>query len=99
MTERRETPMTDSPTEETYDRPDPLWLRIVWMVILAALTSLATTLLIVAAILQVIAKLVDNGQPNDRLRVFGEGLARWFAKTARFQTFATEEKPFPWSGW
>ncbi len=91
--------MTEGQADETYDRPDPLWLRIVWMVILAALTSLATTLLVVAAILQVIAKLVDNGQPNERLRVFGEGMARWFGKTARFQTFATEEKPFPWSGW
>lgn len=89
----------DPPQTESYDKPEPMWLRIVWMLILAALTSLATSLLIVAAILQVIAKLVDNGTPNERIKVFGEGLARWFARTARYQTFATDEKPFPWSGW
>ncbi len=91
--------MNDTAPEEPYEPADPLWLRVVWMVILAALTSLATSVLAVAAVLQLVARLVDNGRPNDRLVAFGEGLARWFAKTARFQTFATEEKPFPWSGW
>jgi hypothetical protein len=90
---------TDPPQVESYDKPEPMWLRVIWMVILAGLTSLATSLLIVAAVLQVIAKLVNNGTPNDRIKAFGEGLARWFARTARYQTFATDEKPFPWSPW
>ncbi|MGI9520831.1 MAG: DUF4389 domain-containing protein [Hyphomicrobiaceae bacterium] len=37
--------------------------------------------------------------PNTVLVDFGKSLALWLADVVRFVCCATDEKPFPWSGW
>jgi hypothetical protein len=40
-----------------------------------------------------------TGKPNDQLTRFGRNLARYFQQITVYMTFATEEKPFPFTPW
>jgi len=48
-------------------------------------------------IIQFIIMLVSGRQPNERLADFGTTLGIWIAKAARYQTAASEMRPWPWS--
>ena len=75
----------------------PVWMRGLWMLVLAVLAGFAVTVLHVLTLLQFILMLTDGGKPNAQIAAFGKSLAEWLAKTARFQTGHSEEKPWPWS--
>ena len=79
------------------EQPDNMLLRLVYMLLIAVMISLAQTVLGVATIIQFVVMLVNNKQPNERLADFGTDLGIWIAKAARFQTAASEVKPWPWT--
>ena len=79
------------------DSKDNLLLRPLFMLIVALMLSIAQTVLSVATIIQYIIMLVSKGKPNERLADFGTDLGIWIAKAARFQTAASEVKPWPWT--
>ncbi|WP_223422202.1 DUF4389 domain-containing protein [Tateyamaria pelophila] len=79
------------------EQPDNLFLRLVYMLLIAFMTSIAQTVLGVATVVQFVIMLVNNKQPNERLADFGTDLGIWIAKAARFQTAASEVKPWPWT--
>ncbi len=79
------------------EQPDNMLLRLVYMLLIAVMISLAQTVLGVATVIQFVVMLVNNKQPNERLADFGTDLGIWIAKAARFQTAASEVKPWPWS--
>ncbi|AML51726.1 hypothetical protein RC74_11040 [Falsihalocynthiibacter arcticus] len=60
-------------------------------------TSIAQTILGAATVVQFVIMLINNKQPNERLAEFGTDLGVWMAKAARFQTAASEVKPWPWT--
>ena len=74
-----------------------LWQRLLFMVLIAIMINLAQTILVVVTVVQFIIMLVSNKQPNERLADFGTDLGIWIAKAARFQTAASEVKPWPWT--
>ena len=76
---------------------DNLLVRLLFMLIIALMLSIAQTVLSVATIIQYIIMLVSKGKPNERLADFGTDLGIWIAKAARFQTAASEVKPWPWT--
>ena len=76
---------------------DGLLLRLLYMLIIALMLSIAQTVLSVATIIQFIIMLVNKGRPNERLADFGTDLGIWIAKAARYQTAASEVKPWPWT--
>lgn len=76
---------------------DSLWWRLLFTVLIAIMINLAQTILIVVTVIQFIIMLVSNRQPNERLADFGTDLGIWIAKAARFQTCASEVKPWPWT--
>ena len=84
-------------TPQSYERRSP-WLRGLHMLILAILFAVAETVLFVCTLVQ-FGWLVVTRTRNPHIASFGEQLARWLAKTALFQTGASEDKPFPWSDW
>ena len=43
--------------------------------------------------------LLFTRKPNNPLVRFGNSLSIWLADVARFQTCATDERPFPWRPW
>jgi hypothetical protein len=88
---------TDTIEGTPHDRKEIL-LRGLWMVVLAVLFGIAETVLLIAAILQFCWMLFAR-EKNSFLAEFGGSLGKWLEKTARFQTGASEDKPFPWEKW
>ena len=74
-----------------------IWLRVVHMVIIAVLMSMASTLLGVMTVAQFLIMLMNNRRPNEQLAEMGTTMGVWMAKAARYQTAASEVKPWPWT--
>lgn len=74
-----------------------LALRFVHMVLIWLMLSIASTVLTLATVVQFVIMLVNNAEPNRRLAEFGTDLGVWIAKAARFQTGASDVKPWPWT--
>lgn len=74
-----------------------VWSRLLFMVLVGIMSGLAQTVLNVMALVQFIVLLTGKGQPNEQIASFGNSLGGWLAKAAKFQTAASEDKPWPWS--
>ncbi len=79
------------------DTPESIWLRLLHMVLIAIMINLAQTVLFAVTVIQFVIMLLSNKKPNERLADFGTDLGIWIAKAARFQTAASEVKPWPWT--
>ncbi len=79
------------------EQPDNMLLRFIYMLLIAVMISLAQTVLGVATVVQFVVMLINEKQPNERLADFGSDLGVWIAKAARFQTAASDVKPWPWT--
>ncbi len=79
------------------EQPENMLQRLLYMLLIAVMLSLAQTVLGVATIIQIVVMLVNNKQPNERLADFGTDLGIWMAKAARFQMAASNVKPWPWT--
>ncbi|WP_068116646.1 DUF4389 domain-containing protein [Tropicimonas marinistellae] len=84
-------PQPDPDTEES------LFLRLVYMLIIYFMIGIAQTVLGVATVVQFLIMLLNKRQPNERLADFGTDLGIWIAKAARYQTAASDVKPWPWT--
>ncbi|MEM9756403.1 MAG: DUF4389 domain-containing protein, partial [Pseudomonadota bacterium] len=78
-------------------KPDPLILRLLYMLMIGVMLWLARIALNVVTVIQFIIMLINKRTPNPRLADFGTDLGIWIAKAARFQTAASEVKPWPWT--
>ena len=76
---------------------ESLVMRLLWMVVIFVMLILARTVLAFVTIIHSIIMLVSGRQPNERLADFGTTLGIWIAKAARYQTAASEMRPWPWS--
>jgi len=76
---------------------EPLWMRLINMVIIAVMLSFASSLLGFMTVAQFVVMLVNQRQPNPQLAEIGTTLGVWMAKAARYQTGASEVKPWPWT--
>ncbi len=83
--------------EQPEAEKDGLLVRLLYMVLIALMLSLAQTVLTVTTVIQYVIMVVNSGTPNERLADFGTDLGVWMAKAARFQTGASEVKPWPWT--
>ena len=83
--------------EQPEANKDGLGARFIYMVLIWFMLQLAQTVLAVATVVQFVIMLVNRGTPNERLGDFGTDLGVWVAKAARFQTGASEVKPWPWT--
>lgn len=81
-----------------FEAPEGIWIRGLMMLILALMFALAETVLAVLAVIQFLWMLFAK-EKNALLMDFGADLGKWLADVARFQSGATEEKPFPWAKW
>lgn len=77
--------------------PDGLGMRLLWMILIAIMISVAQTVLGLLTVVQFVILLINQGKRNDNLAEFGTSLGIWIAKAARYQTAASEVKPWPWS--
>jgi len=79
------------------ENEENILVRLVYMLLIAVMISLAQTILGAVTVLQFVVMLINNKQPNERLSDFGTDLGIWMAKAARFQTAASDVKPWPWT--
>lgn len=79
------------------EEKDSLWLRLIYMILIALMISIAQTVLGVTTVIQFVVMVLSKGEPNERLADFGTSLGIWVAKAARYQTAASEVKPWPWT--
>lgn len=85
---------TDADVEEDFEN---IWLRLVHMVIIAVLMSMASTLLGLMTVAQFVIMLFNKRAPNEQMAEIGTTIGVWMAKAARYQTAASEVKPWPWT--
>ena len=79
------------------EEADNLVLRLVYMLIIAFMISVAQTVLWALTVIQFLILLINKGAPNEALAEFGTSLGIWIAKAARYQTAASNVKPWPWT--
>lgn len=75
-----------------------IWLRALFMLLMACLLHLSGTVLFVVTVIQFVIVLLSDA-PNARLVLFGRSLGNYLRQIVNFLTFATEEVPFPFSEW
>ena len=88
--------MNEEDAEE--ERRNNIWMRGLFMLIFAALFAVAETVLLVVTVIQFFWMLFAK-EKHEGLAGFGVSLSHWISATVRFQTAASEEKPFPWAKW
>jgi len=74
-----------------------IWQRLLNIVIIAVLMSMASTLLGVMTVAQFLLMVFNKREPNEQLAEIGTTMGVWMAKAARYQTAASEVKPWPWT--
>ena len=87
----------DSDTIDVETDLDNIWLRLLNMVIIAVLMSMASTILGFLTVAQFLIMLFNKREPNEQLAEIGTTMGVWMAKAARYQTAASEVKPWPWT--
>ncbi|WP_040260804.1 DUF4389 domain-containing protein [Pseudomonas massiliensis] len=73
-------------------------LRVVWMLLFLLVWQGAQLLLAAVVLLQLLCRLL-NGVPHEGLMTFGDSLGRYLAQIARFGSFHSEQKPWPFADW
>lgn len=91
-------PVLEPPPDEPEEADEAPWMRGLHMLLFAILFEIAKWLLLIAALMQFLWLLFAK-EKNTHIADFGENLSRWLARVARFQTAATEDRPFPWRRW
>ncbi|MEJ6402521.1 DUF4389 domain-containing protein [Yoonia sp. 2307UL14-13] len=76
---------------------ESIWLRLVHMIIIAVLMGIASNLLALLTIAQFVIMVFNKREPNEPLAEIGTTMGVWMAKAARYQTAASEVKPWPWT--
>jgi hypothetical protein len=74
-----------------------LFTRLVYLILISIMMSVASTVIGVLAVIQFIIMLANDKQPNERIADLGTDVGIWFAKATRYQTAASEVKPWPWT--
>jgi Domain of unknown function (DUF4389) len=86
--------------DDTTPRSEPsprksVLLRGLYMAITAFLIGAAQSVLFVLAVIQFLLMLISRGVPNAQIADFGDIIGKWLVSAVKFQTAASEEKPWP----
>ncbi|HSX49951.1 MAG TPA: DUF4389 domain-containing protein [Cellvibrio sp.] len=74
------------------------WLRLVFMLLFAAILQLASLVMWVLVAVQFLFSLI-TGEDNLPLRRFGHSLSTYIYDVLKFLCYSSEEKPFPFADW
>lgn len=74
------------------------WLRLVFMLLFAAVLQLASIVMWVLVAAQFLFSLI-TGEDNLHLRRFGHSLSTYIYDVLKFLCYSSEEKPFPFADW
>ena len=74
------------------------WSRLVFMIVFAVCLQVSSVVMWALVVLQFLFALI-TGNDNLNLRRFGDSLSQFIYQSLQFLTYASEEKPFPFSSW
>lgn len=74
------------------------WMRLVHMVVLAIAFNVSELVIAVTVVYQFLTVLF-TGAPNDNARRLGSEFGSYMRAIARYMTYDTEERPFPYAPW
>ncbi len=89
--------VTDVTTEAEKKEPN-IWVRGLIMAFYVVITRVVELVVVAVLVTQFLFKLMTK-KTNQRLTDFGEALSLYIASIVRYQTFNTEERPFPFGAW
>ena len=72
------------------------WIRVAYMVLFALIFGIAEFVVLVIAVVQIIGRLT-TGKVNVELRTLGDRIGRYLHEIVAYQTFNTEERPYPFA--
>jgi Domain of unknown function (DUF4389) len=75
-----------------------VWKRGLFMLLFIVAFGIGQMVLNAIAVVQFLWLLATR-ERNEYLARFGASLSAWFAEVGRFQSCATDDKPFPWRPW
>ncbi|MEE2784662.1 MAG: DUF4389 domain-containing protein [Pseudomonadota bacterium] len=87
----------DNQIKENLSEPN-IWTRLGYMVLYIIAYAVAETVFALVAIFQFLSALFTR-QVNTPLATFAANLSWYIYQIVQFQTFNSEEKPFPFSDW
>jgi len=87
-----------SNSNATSGSDDSLWLRALYMLILAAAFGISETILYLLAIVSLIHRAL-KGENNHHMVSFGGSLGRYVKQIVNYLTFNTDRAPFPFDTW
>jgi hypothetical protein len=88
--------MNDNPETTQYRRN--AWTRGIFMLLILLAIHVSGTVLFIVTLIQFALVLLGDA-PNARLVSFGRSLGRYLQQCVNYLTYASEEKPFPFSDW
>ena len=80
------------------DARQAVWIRGLFMILFMIIGNVAAWLIAALAVFQFLFVII-TGKQNPQLDSFGNGLSRFVYQIAKFLSFGTEDKPFPFSDW
>lgn len=89
--------MTQDLEKQQHNSSD-LWIRGLYMLLFAVIYSVAELVVGAVVIIQFLMRLVLK-EANRQLLDFGNSLSKYIYQILLFQTFNTEDKPFPFNEW
>ena len=75
-----------------------IWTRGLYMLLFVIIARVTEAVVWIVLLVQFICKAATH-HTNDNLTGFGQSLSRYYYSIIRFQTFNSEDKPFPFSPW
>ena len=90
--------ISEQNTEIVTDPRQAVWIRGLFMILFMIIGNVAAWLIAAVAVFQFLFVII-TGKQNPQLASFAGGLSRFVYQIAKFLTFGTEEKPFPFTDW
>jgi len=98
MTTDATAPEFGKPEQAIQDSGPSIWIRGLYMLLFIIITRLTGVIVGLVMLIQFILKLA-TGNTNSNLERFGDQLSQYLYEIVQFQTFNTENKPFPFDQW
>lgn len=92
------TPESGNPAQAEPGTEPSIWIRGLYMLLFIIITRLTEAVILLVMLIQFVLK-TATGNTNSNLERFGDQLSQYLYEIVQFQTFNTEDKPFPFDQW
>jgi hypothetical protein len=89
---------SQSKTSDEQVSGSSIWIRGLYMLLFGLITRLTEVVIGVVMLIQFVLKAATNNT-NANLTIFGQQLSQYMYEIIQFQTFNSEDKPFPFRTW